>query len=269
MHAFILTIFLFIPYIIGNLIYKSGAIEFAKMGADRTLAAMNSTLPTPVLSFLSNSTASFASVFSQGNSTVEQIGAVADDIGALSQNYTVPLDGFSTLEALEKDGKASSKAAVFLIRLLFAISESDAFAENFEIITVGYVGVAFGIIMWLLLAYLFKGKTSVENDPTIAKLAATAKFFYNFCKVIVMISFNFVVSPIFCALVLNLSTVEFFGATIQQRIAFLMDEPFFGIFIYPFFSPPSSPCRQTNFIQCRFLIFLKMGFFSLSLSCLS
>ncbi len=90
----------------------------------------------------------------------------------------------------------------------------------------------FTLVLGICVLYNFL--PVLQRSPFVTFIYQIIMYGYTFVKLITTTTINFVVMPIYCGTVINLSTADFFGVTVQERITSIKAEPVSSIVIHFF-----------------------------------
>lgn len=123
-------------------------------------------------------------------------------------------------------------------RLLFKLVPTiyslptDAMLQNVALLGTGYAILFLVSLVWITCASLYAKLTNSQPDAYTRVVVRLLSYLYTFLKVAVMINVNFIVGPVFCGLVINIGTAEFFDKTVQQRFEGIKDDVISAFFMY-------------------------------------
>jgi E3 ubiquitin-protein ligase DOA10 len=111
-------------------------------------------------------------------------------------------------------------------------NQNDFITINIIHVAVGYVIFSVLALCWIIFASLYSKYLRRTPDTFTRVSVKLIRYVYTFLKIVAMINVNFVISPFYCGLVLNMVSAEFFDKSIQARIDQLKAEILSGFIIH-------------------------------------
>jgi hypothetical protein len=120
------------------------------------------------------------------------------------------------------------------------------------LVKLSLIGIGYLFLTWLSIVFTLLGNMFCENHSFVKTILKFIRFVYYFAKVVVFFTIHFILIPLFIGTVVDISTLDFFGSTLEQRWKYFQIEPASSFVMFVFIFKIS---RHAS-IGVLFLIFL-------------
>jgi hypothetical protein len=99
------------------------------------------------------------------------------------------------------------------------------------------IGIGYLFLTWVSIVFTLLANMFCENNSSVKSILKLIRFVYYFIKVVVFFTIHFILIPLFIGTVVDISTLDFFGATMEQRLKYFQVETAssFVMFDFSFF----------------------------------
>jgi hypothetical protein len=97
------------------------------------------------------------------------------------------------------------------------------------------IGIGYLFLTWVSIVFTLLANMFCENNSSVKSILKLIRFVYYFIKVVVFFTIHFVLIPLFIGTVVDISTLDFFGATIEQRLKYFQVETASSFVMFDFY----------------------------------